>query len=115
MTHKPSKVVTAKTFSLVCMLLVKLALIGFLIHVITGRHSFYKRLFLSDVFFNRHVLAFFESGDLKEVRILPLNNDVMLMPRFQIECIVHHNTLYLLNFLFPRFTLLFYDIEFKIE
>ena len=43
---------------------------GFLFHVITGRQSFFTKVYgYHDVLFNSHVLGFYENSDLKEFRI----------------------------------------------
>ena len=41
-----------------------------------------------EVLFNRHVLAFFEASDLKEVHTMQHNT--ILMPKFQNEALVYH-------------------------
>ena len=55
MTRKPSTVATAKDFC-------------HRVYVI-GTTTFTKVYSYPDVLFNRHVLAFFETSDLKEVRV----------------------------------------------
>ena len=55
----------------------------FLFHVIIGRRSFYsKSLSLLLDFFNLHIVIFFETNVLKEVRVLRYlhNNDAVLIP-----------------------------------
>ena len=42
----------------------------FLFYVITGRHYFSWKFIVTEIFFKRHVAAFFEASVLKEVRIL---------------------------------------------
>ena len=64
---KPSKLATAKTFSPVCMLLIQLASVKV---YYSKTFFFYKRFLIPWGLFNRHVLALFETSDLKEVIVL---------------------------------------------
>ena len=64
---------------------------GFLFHVITGDIHFYKSLSLLWVFFNRHVVAFFEIGFVKVCIVRYLhNNNSMLIPKFQNKVAVYY-------------------------
>ena len=53
----------------------------FLFHVIAGRRYFFSEIVVTVRFFNRHIVAFFETSVLKEVRILRYlhNNSVVLI------------------------------------
>ena len=53
---------------------------------------FQKACNYSEIFFNRHIVVFFETSVLKEVRILHYlnNNNTGLIPKFQNVTIVYH-------------------------
>ena len=51
----------------------------FLFHVIAGRRYFFSEIVVTVRFFNRHIVAFFETSVLKEVRILRNNKVVLIL------------------------------------
>ena len=69
-THKLSKETAAKTFSLVCMLLVQLASMNVFTLLITGKHYFLQKCFAALSSYNGHDAAFFDSNALIEFCIL---------------------------------------------
>ena len=70
-THKPSKVAAAKKdFSSVYVIDATCFHECFLFRVVTGRHYFWQKLVVTLRFFQPPYVAFFETGVLKEVRLL---------------------------------------------
>ena len=91
--HQESQIFKSfKPFSPVCLLLLQLAqTIVFLSDGITEDISSYKNLSLSWAFFNCHVVAFFESTNLKDFHIFFFylqSNRSMLVLKFQSESLV---------------------------
>ena len=91
MTRKSPKVAASKTFPPVYMLWIQLASVKVFysiwqLEVIV----FCKSLSLLRDCFSRHIVAFFETSVLKEVRILRyLRNSAVLIPKFQNKTIVY--------------------------
>ena len=87
MTHKPSKVAAAKNvFSSVHVIDATCFNECFWFHVITWRRYFCCLLLLWD-FFNYHIVIYFETSALKEVRILCYlhNNSTVLIPMLMLS------------------------------
>ena len=75
------------------MLLAQRALMNAFHYMCNWRLSFFMSVYLSsEIFFNRHVVAFFEIIDLKEVLIscYLCNDGTMLILKFQNEDVVHY-------------------------
>ena len=82
MTHKPSKAAASKTFSTVCLLQMQLASMDVFCSMWKLKDVIFpKSLSLLRDFFNRHIVVFFATSVLKEVRILRYldNNSAMLI------------------------------------
>ena len=69
----------------------------FLFHVIAGRRYFFSEIVVTVRFFNRHIVAFFETSVLKEVRILRYlhNNSVVLILMLMLSSKKSYPILYL--------------------